>query len=154
VGRFWPQIGKLQRSADRAFLLLEGRSLFDGPIRSESVRGIVLAVMELGVRVLRTDGVSDSARWLRRLAIRAQATRPKPIRPAYAQRPRAPIRSSEATLAAVPGVSVKTARALLARFGSIGGMIAAGPSQWQEVPGVGVARRRALMEALLPDGQL
>ena len=52
-------------------------------------------------------------------------------------------------LAAVPGVSTQTARALLARFGSVGGLLAAGPDRWAEVQGVGAVRAHALAAALL-----
>jgi ERCC4-type nuclease len=43
-------------------------------------------------------------------------------------------------LAAVPGVSAVTGRALLERFGSISALIAAGPEAWRSVPGVGAER--------------
>jgi ERCC4-type nuclease len=49
-------------------------------------------------------------------------------------------------LAAVPGVSTTSARALLERFGSVAGVITAGPSEWLTVPGIGPERARALEE--------
>ena len=150
VGRLWPQLGRLMRTARPSYLLLEGRSLFDGPIRSESIRGVVLAVLDLGIPVLRTTGIDDTALWLRRLAVRSQQTRPPARRPSHAQRPRSPSQPAEAMLASVPGISVETARALLARFGSIAGLAQAGPEEWAGVPGVGPARRRALERALMP----
>jgi ERCC4-type nuclease len=52
-------------------------------------------------------------------------------------------------LAAVPGISTQTARALLAHFGSIGGLVRAGPEQWADVEGVGAVRAHALATALL-----
>jgi len=52
-------------------------------------------------------------------------------------------------LAAVPGISTQTARALLARFGSVGGMLEAGPERWAEVEGIGGVRAHALASALL-----
>lgn len=51
-------------------------------------------------------------------------------------------------LAAIPGISSSSARALLERFGSVAAMVAAGPEQWREVPGVGPDRARALEETL------
>ena len=69
-------------------------------------------------------------------------------RPVYAQRPKpAPEDTREAMLAAVPGVSAGTARALLERFGTIGALLAAGPDEWQCVPGIGPERVRALCTA-------
>jgi ERCC4-type nuclease len=55
----------------------------------------------------------------------------------------------EALLAAVPGISAVGARALLARFGSVAGVVAAGREAWLEVPGIGPERARALEEALI-----
>ena len=54
----------------------------------------------------------------------------------------------EAMLAAVPGISTVTARALLERFGSLAGVAAATDDVLLEVPGVGKERARALAEAL------
>ena len=50
---------------------------------------------------------------------------------------------------AVPGISTQTAHALIERFGSVGGLLDAGPKRWAEVEGVGVVRAHALSTALL-----
>jgi ERCC4-type nuclease len=49
-------------------------------------------------------------------------------------------------LAAVPGISTTSARALLERFGSVADVVAAGPDEWLAVPGIGPERVRALQE--------
>lgn len=54
-----------------------------------------------------------------------------------------------AVLAAVPGVSNRTAGALLERFGSVSGVLKAGPERWAEVEGIGRVRAHALAAALL-----
>ncbi|TMM02258.1 MAG: hypothetical protein E6G02_11500 [Actinobacteria bacterium] len=41
-----------------------------------------------------------------------------------------------------------SARALLARFGSVAGVLSAGPEEWLEVPGIGPDRAKALAETL------
>jgi DNA repair protein RadC len=41
------------------------------------------------------------------------------------------------------------AKALIARFGSIEGLVAAGPKRWLEVDGIGEVRANALAAALL-----
>ena len=53
----------------------------------------------------------------------------------------------------VPGISDTTARALLERFGSVEGLLAAGPDEWAGVNGVGPVRAHALAEALLDHGK-
>lgn len=51
-------------------------------------------------------------------------------------------------LAAVPGISVGRARALLDRFGSVTGVVAAGYDEWITVPGIGPVNGEALRRAL------
>ncbi len=81
--------------------------------------------------------------------MRCQRVEAAPDRPAYAQRPkaRAGSEAAEGVLAAVPGISTGSARALLARFGSVAAVVAAGREAWLEVPGIGPDRARALEEA-------
>src|SRR5436190_23990646 len=50
-GRFWPQIGRLSRTARRPYLLVEGVDLDAGPLKPASARGAVLAVGELGIGI-------------------------------------------------------------------------------------------------------
>ena len=45
-GRFWYQMGKLRRARGWPYLLIEGRSLYDGSIANEAIRGLVLAVSD------------------------------------------------------------------------------------------------------------
>jgi ERCC4-type nuclease len=52
----------------------------------------------------------------------------------------------------VPGISDRTAHTLLERFGSVGGVLNAGPERWAEVAGIGTVRAHALAEALLNGG--
>src|SRR3954466_15436977 len=63
-GRVWMQLGRLRTSATWPYLLIEGADLGDGPLGYESARGIWLAVSDLGIILLRSDGAPDSAMWL------------------------------------------------------------------------------------------
>src|SRR5439155_20350242 len=85
-----------------------------------------------------------------RLATRRQEPRSRD-RPPYAQRfnPARP-HPAEAALAAAPGVSVRTARALLERFGSLADVLAADSTEWQSVVGVG-PRRAASLRSMVHD---
>ena len=121
-GRLWPQLGKL--------------------------RGACLAVIDQGIALLRSGNQRDSALWIHRLAVRCQQVEPAAERPAYAQRPRPKPgdETAEALLAAVPGISTTSARALLERFGSVAAVVAADPAEWLTVPGIGPEKARALEE--------
>jgi ERCC4-type nuclease len=141
--RFWPQIGRLSRAGRHPYLLVEGTDIDAGPLRPESVRGAMLAVGELGIRVIRTSDPADSALWLKLLAMRSRKNR-RSTRVFASKSSSAP----EAMLAAVPGISVVTARALLERFGSVEGVIDAGPERWLSTRGVGPKRALALTQTL------
>ena len=147
-GRFWRQVGALRRASTRPFLLVEGCDLDRGPIHPHAIRGVCLAVQEQGIHIIRTTDVQDTALWLWRLAVRARITRPRPERPVYDQIPNWKGNPPEAVLAAVPGISVRLARSLLSEFGSVAGVIEAGPECWVAVQGVGRARAEALAKAL------
>jgi excinuclease ABC subunit C len=109
------------------------------------VGGALLALAELGVHVLRTTDEDDSVSWLILLARRARGDADRPV---YAQRPKKSRDASEAMLAAVPGISVQSARALLDRFGSVGDVLAAGEESWLSTPGIGPKRAAALTQTL------
>lgn len=147
-GRLWPQLGKLRAACAFPYLLIEGTDIDRGPLHANAVRGACLAAIDQGVALLRTGYQRDSALWIHRLAVRCQQVEPPAERPAYAQRPRPRPgqEAAEALLAAVPGISTSCARSLLARFGSVAGVVAAGPAEWRKVPGIGPERARALEE--------
>jgi DNA excision repair protein ERCC-4 len=145
-GRFWPQVRRLRTEARFPYVLVEGSDLDDGPLAPAAVRGACIALMDLGVAVIRTADVADSALWLQRLAQRRNETRVS-NRPAYAQRPKRPeaAPAAEAALACVPGISGTYARALLRHFGTLQAVVDGDADAWQEVPGIG-PRRAAAME--------
>jgi ERCC4-type nuclease len=150
-GSLWPQLGKLRRAVRSPWLLIEGAALDDGPLSPPSIRGLCLAVADLGIHIIRADGKDDSAQWLHRLAARRQRDRLLGRRPPYAQRPtpKTPKETAEGVLAAVPGISTVSARALLARFGSVSGVLAATREEWEDVAGIGPVRAQSLQEALV-----
>lgn len=150
-GHLWNQLAKLKAGCDFPYLLVEGRSLDGGGrgLHPNAIRGACLAVIDQGVALLRSDDRADSARWLHRLAVRCQREAAPAELPPYVPRAAVPPESTaEAMLAAVPGISTVTARALLERFGSVTGVAAAPPEALLEVPGIGNERARALAEAL------
>jgi len=106
----------------------------------------LLAIADLGVAILRSRDPTDSALWIHRLAVRQARKAQRRNRPGGGAALAPP---GVAVLAAVPGISDRTARALLERFGSVGGVLRAGPTRWAEVDGIGSIRADALAAALL-----
>lgn len=143
-GRLWAQIGRIRDEAVTPILLVEGDDLDAGPRHPNAVRGALVAIFELGIGLLWSRDPADSALWLHRLAVRH-------ARKTFARRPQIasdmPAPGIE-VLAAVPGISTRTARVLLDRFGSIAGLLEAGPDRWAEVDGIGAVRAHALAAAL------
>jgi ERCC4-type nuclease len=145
-GRLWSQIGRVRDTAVLPFLFVEGPDIDAGPRHPNAIRGCLLAIADLGIAVVRSRDPADTAVWLHRLAIRQQRR----------QRASTPVRRRRehpspglSVLRGVPGISDTTARALLERFGSVEGLLAAGPEQWADVNGVGQVRAHALAAALL-----
>ena len=148
-GRLWGQIGGMRRASRLPYLLVEGPSVDAGPLGPDAIRGICLAVIGQGVPLLTAVNANESACWLHLLALRAGGSRPGRDRPVYAQRLKPPrVLAAEGMLAAVPGISVVSARALLARFETVGGVVSAGYDGWLTVPGIGPSRAAALRAAL------
>ncbi|MGZ8691728.1 MAG: ERCC4 domain-containing protein [Gaiellaceae bacterium] len=148
-GHLWAQLGKLRAACAFPYLLVEGTDIDHGGLHPNAVRGVCLAAIDQGIALLRSDHQRDSARWLHRLAVRCQREELPAERPAYVQRVAAPPESvAEAMLASVPGISTVGARALLERFGSLAGVLAAPVEEWLTVPGIGRERARSLAEAL------
>jgi ERCC4-type nuclease len=144
---FWPQLGRMRRATRFAYLMLEGGSLDNGPIAPAAIRGVCVAAMDLGVQIVRSEDLRDSAQWLHRLAER-RASGAYRSPPAYAQRPRRAVGvdAAEPALAAVPGTSEVTAKALLLHFGSLAGVVREDPSEWEQVRGIGRQRSRAMTQ--------
>jgi ERCC4-type nuclease len=149
-GRFWSQMGKLRAAGASPVLLLEGRSVFSGPVANDGIRGLCLAVADIGITIIRSEGPADTAAWLFRIACRRRDGAVRD-RPAYAQKGRSSVVSpAEAALAAAPGVSTVTAKTVLDHFGSLRNLCAADLNDLQSLPGVGRKRAEAI-QALIHD---
>jgi DNA excision repair protein ERCC-4 len=143
-GRFWKQMGKLREAGNSPVLLIEGQSLFCGPVANDGIRGACLAVADLGVTIIRSEDPRDTAAWLYRLAVRRRdgVVRDRPV---YAQRRKSDdVSLAEAALSAAPGVSTVTARAVLQQFGSIRNLCEANVEDLKSLQGVGRTRAEAI----------
>jgi DNA excision repair protein ERCC-4 len=143
-GRFWKQMGKLREAGSSPVLLIEGHSVFDGPVANNGIRGVCLSVADLGVTIIRSEDPRDTAAWLYRLAARRRdgAVRDRPV---YAQRRKSDNATpAEAALSAAPGVSTVTARAVLERFGSICSLCDAAVEDIRSLQGIGRTRAEAI----------
>jgi ERCC4-type nuclease len=140
-GRFWAQLAKI-RVARRPYLLLEGRSVYEGAIAECAVRRLCLAVTDLGITIIRTENARDTAAWLIDIAAGGAPVGDRPI---YAQRPRSrDDPPAVVALSAAPGVSVKTARSIVERFPTLMSVGKATRDDLRGVPGVGAKQAEAI----------
>jgi ERCC4-type nuclease len=148
-GRFWRQLDELRRAARLPHLLIEGPTLDIGSMSPSAIRGVCVAVVGLGIPLIRSKDVYESALWVSLLAQRTSGVRPRRDRPIYAQKLKVAADDvPEAMLAAVPGISATRARVLLAEFGSVRAVVAAAPKEWLRVEGIGPALAGALEKAV------
>jgi ERCC4-type nuclease len=119
-------------------------------VANDGIRGLCLAVADIGITIIRSEGPADTAAWLFRIACRRRDGAVRD-RPAYAQKGRSSVVSpAEAALAAAPGVSTVTAKTVLDHFGSLRNLCAADLNDLQSLPGVGRKRAEAI-QALIHD---
>jgi len=112
------------------------------------VRGLCLAIQDLGVAIVRSEDADDTAAWLLQLAERRREGAVRD-RPRYAQRPMSPRGSgSEAAVAAASGIGPTIARRILSRYGSIKSLAAADIDDLQAIPGVGIRRAEAIVSLI------
>jgi ERCC4-type nuclease len=144
--RLWSQVAALRRDPRRAYLLVEGEDLDEGPVPPRAVRGALLTVIDNGIRLLRTPSPADTALWLTVLAHQEQRRMEHRTTAATGRRPI--VTSPVGVLAAIPGISIDSAKALLTEFGSIAAIAAASEPDLRSIPGIGPERAAALQHAL------
>ena len=144
--RFWSQVAALRRDPRRAYVLVEGEDLDDGPVPARALRGALLKVLDNGIRLLRTPSPADTALWLTVLARQEQRRVEHRATVATGRRPI--VVSPVGLLSAIPGISIESAKALLSEFGSIAAIAAASEPDLQSIRGIGPERAQALVRAL------
>ena len=144
--RLWSQVAALRRDPRRAYIVVEGEDLDDGPVPARALRGALLKVLDNGIDLLRTPSPEDTALWLHVLA--RQEQRRQQLRATVSSGRRRIIVSPVGLLSAIPGISVESAKALLRSHGSIAAIAAASERDLQSVPGIGPERAAALRSAL------
>jgi ERCC4-type nuclease len=146
-GRLWRQLGALRRSCTAPCLLVEGASIYDGAVGRAAIRGALLSIADLGVLVIRTCDVEESAHWIRQLHQRRSSVRYRDRVPyAFRYARNTMIDPAEQALAAAPGISTITAKMALDHFGSLGNVLRATAADLERIPGLGRRRAQAILE--------
>jgi ERCC4-type nuclease len=144
--RLWSQVAALRRDPRRAYFLVEGDDLDEGPVPARALRGALFKIIDNGIRLLRTASPEDTALWLTVLA--RQEQRRMEHRETVTTGRRPIVTSPVGLLAAIPGISIESAKQLLREFGSIAAIAAASEPDLQSIQGIGPERAAALLTAL------
>jgi ERCC4-type nuclease len=138
-GRLFSQALRLAAGPLRPALILEGAGpeLVESGLRWEAVQGALITVsLFCRVPLLRTHTPEETVRTMFYAARQGQAyTRGALPRPGY--RPKGKLARQLYILQGLPGVGPERARRLLARFGSIEGVVRAGIEELRSVHGIG-----------------
>jgi len=140
--RLFEQLARLADGYPAVVLIVEGDPVH---MREAAWQGALGRALTLGASLLRTRDPRDTAQWIARL-YRLEG---KPAsEPRGAPRLRRPtdddVRTAEDVLRSLPGISTVGAGRLLARFGSLERVFAAGREELLEVRGIGPVRAGTL----------
>jgi Fanconi anemia group M protein len=137
-GRLFDQLSELSEY-ERAVVILEGEDLYGHrDISSEAVRGaLVSAVVDYGVSVLRSDGVEDTARTLRRTAEREQEDEDRSVDVRSVDGSKDPQERLLFVAAGLPGINTKLAERLMEEFETLEHLFSAEETDLREVEGIG-----------------
>jgi ERCC4-type nuclease len=140
--RLFEQIARLTDAYQAVVLVVEGDPIH---IHERSWKGALGRVLISGVAVLQTHDARDTAAWIARL----HRLEGKPAgEPRGRPRVRRPtdddLQTAEDVLRCLPGISTVGAARLLAHFGSLERVFAAGETELRQVAGIGPVRGAAL----------
>jgi Fanconi anemia group M protein len=146
-GRLWSQVGGL-RSARIAYIILEGPDVLPALSDASALRGALLSIADLGITVVRSRDADDTAAWLS-LIERRRSAQPLRRRSPHVGRPRTadhptPVR----VLAAIDGISETRAKALLDRFGTVAGVVAASEDALRQTEGLHANLAKRIFDSL------
>ena len=138
-GRLFTQALRLAATRLRPAMILEGtgRELLESGMRWEAIQGALVTVtLSFGIPLLRTRTPEETVRTMLYAAQQRQAYAMGALhRPGY--RPRGKLARQLFILQGFPGIGPGRARRLLARFGSVEGVVRAGTEELRSVHGIG-----------------
>ncbi len=149
-GRFFKQMTQLAIGPLKGVLILEGSSGSLQPIgiRREALQGaLISASIILGIPVLRAMSPGETARLMVYAARQANIVATGGL-PRAGYRPKGRRKRQLYIMQGLPGVGPRRAARLLARFGSIQGVINASLEALTSVPGIGQDTARNIIESV------
>ena len=140
--RLFEQLARLADGYPSVVLMVEGDPVH---MREAAWQGALGRALTLGASLLRTRDPRDTAEWIARLYRLEGKPASEPRGSPRLRRPTDDdVRTAEDVLRSLPGISTVGAGRLLARFGSLERVFAAGREELLEVRGIGPVRAGTL----------
>jgi DNA excision repair protein ERCC-4 len=140
--RLFEQIGRLAAAYPSVVLIVEGDPVH---MHEAAWQGALGRTLTLGASVLQTRDPRETAEWVARLYRLEGKPASEPRGSPRLRRPTDDdLQTAEDVLRSLPGISTVGAGRLLARFGSLERVFAAGRAELLEVRGIGPVRARTL----------
>lgn len=140
--RLFEQLARLAEAYPSVVLMVEGDPVH---MHEAAWKGALGRALTLGASVLRTSDARETAQWVARLYRLEDKPASEPRGRPRVRRPTDDdVQTAEDVLRCLPGISAIGAGRLLAHFGSLERVFAAGQQALLEVRGIGPVRARAL----------
>jgi DNA excision repair protein ERCC-4 len=140
--RLFEQLARLADAYSSVVLIVEGDPVH---MHEAAWQGALGRALTIGASVLQTRDPRDTAEWVARLYRLEGKPASEPRGSPRVRRPTDDdLQTAEDVLRSLPGISTVGARRLLARFGSLERVFAAGRAELLEVRGIGPVRARTL----------
>lgn len=149
-GRLFSQASRLASSPFKTAILLEGsaKDVADYKIHRHSLLGtLVTLTLVFGISILRSANACESVA-LMSFAARQKSNNVKTELPRFGRRPKSTKGRQLFILQGLPGVGPKTAKRLLAKFGSIKAIFMADVEQLRTVEGIGPEKAKTIIEII------
>jgi Fanconi anemia group M protein len=147
------QVGDLARSYARPILVLEGEELYEKRnVHPNAIRGALSSLaVDFDVSVLRTTDQADTADLLEVIARREQETAERSVQVHGEKSAKTLAEQQEYVVSSIADIGPVTARALLAAFGTVEGVMTAREEDLLEVQGVGQVTADRIREVVGSD---
>lgn len=147
-GRLFSQMPNLLANYGRAVVVVEGTS-DEGRLTHPSLLGAYAAIVaDYGASLIFTDGMEGTAELVFAFAKHEQLGKGLPLRLSAKRKTFTPSQTARSIVEALPMIGPKSAKALLAHFGSVDALVRASERELADVPGVGKKRAKIIRAVL------
>ncbi len=147
-GRLFTQMPNLLANYGRVVVVVEGTGDGERLARPSLLGAYAAIVADYGASLIFTDGMEGTAELVFNFAKHEQLGKGLPMR-IYAKRKTfTPSQTARSIVEALPMVGPKSAKALLAHFGSVDALVHASERELADVPGVGRKRAKIIRAVL------